>query len=160
MDENRGKVGGRGGEALDANDASDDWASRADRPAHACQVCPANVCKGDILDELLIGPDEEGPGRFDAVVYVGDGSNDVCPCTRGGGRVVAFARAKYPPDVRKSPAMHRELRRAGCREVTGAVTREALEEAGLGRGALPVLVPWESPEELAVRLREAMAALS
>lgn len=53
--------------------------------AHQCPNC-LGLCKGTVLRELLL------EGSYQRVVYVGDGSNDVCPtttCLSEGDHVVA-----------------------------------------------------------------------
>lgn len=48
-------------------------------PQHACKVgCSPNVCKGDELDAFLA----RHQPALDRIVYVGDGSNDLCPVLR------------------------------------------------------------------------------
>lgn len=48
-------------------------------PQHACKVgCSPNMCKGDELDAFLA----RHQPAFDRIVYVGDGSNDLCPVLR------------------------------------------------------------------------------
>ncbi|TYZ64315.1 hypothetical protein PybrP1_007532 [[Pythium] brassicae (nom. inval.)] len=56
---------------------------------HGCTDCPANMCKGRILDRLR----GDHGGGFAHVLYVGDGSGDFCPSTRLGAHDVVFARA-------------------------------------------------------------------
>ncbi|KAA8495272.1 putative phosphatase phospho2 [Porphyridium purpureum] len=46
-----------------------------------CSDCPANLCKGKVLEELLI-LQEQQLGHRPTVVYIGDGGNDLCPGTR------------------------------------------------------------------------------
>lgn len=43
---------------------------------HGCALCPANLCKGAVLDTWLA---ELAPSRC---IYVGDGGGDFCPATR------------------------------------------------------------------------------
>ena len=45
--------------------------------SHSCQRChrTPNLCKGTALKNLL------SECRYDQVIYIGDGRNDVCPCT-------------------------------------------------------------------------------
>jgi pyridoxal phosphate phosphatase PHOSPHO2 len=46
------------------------------RAPHQCRACPVNMCKGDLVEGLFARyPD----ARF---VYVGDGTNDLCPSRR------------------------------------------------------------------------------
>lgn len=44
---------------------------------HECSRCPMNMCKGEILRELVA---EKYKGW--TVIYIGDGSNDFCPATQ------------------------------------------------------------------------------
>jgi pyridoxal phosphate phosphatase PHOSPHO2 len=45
-------------------------------PAHGCPLCSPNMCKGQILEDVL------GALKFDRIIYVGDGGGDYCPTTR------------------------------------------------------------------------------
>ena len=64
---------------------------------HECPRCPG-ICKGTVLKELLAG------GCYSRVVYVGDGSNDVCPCTQlsEGDHVVARERFPLAESLKKA----------------------------------------------------------
>lgn len=44
-----------------------------------CDLSTINLCKGRILEDYIVGREKDGVG-FDRVYYVGDGSNDLCPC--------------------------------------------------------------------------------
>ncbi|EIW63357.1 uncharacterized protein TRAVEDRAFT_56397 [Trametes versicolor FP-101664 SS1] len=58
-------------------------------PQHACKVgCSPNMCKGDELDAFLA----RHQPAFDRIVYVGDGSNDLCPVLRMRKQDVVFCR--------------------------------------------------------------------
>jgi hypothetical protein len=46
------------------------------RPPHVCTACPVNMCKGDLVQELVT---RYLVARF---VYVGDGANVLCPSKR------------------------------------------------------------------------------
>ncbi|GAB9476081.1 Pyridoxal phosphate phosphatase [Globisporangium polare] len=54
---------------------------------HGCPNCPANMCKGAILDQIRRG----NPG-YTHVLYIGDGGGDFCPSTRLTAQDVVFAR--------------------------------------------------------------------
>ncbi|TDH73425.1 hypothetical protein CCR75_008087 [Bremia lactucae] len=54
---------------------------------HGCTWCPPNMCKGQIVDAL------RRRQKYDAVLYVGDGSGDFCAATRLTKNDVVFARA-------------------------------------------------------------------
>ncbi len=72
------------------------------RAAHACRACPANLCKGAVVEALLASA-RVPPGR---VLYIGDGANDACPCVRlvegGAPGDLVLARSHYP-DGRAAP---------------------------------------------------------
>ncbi|KAI0675254.1 phosphatase phospho-type [Trametes maxima] len=58
-------------------------------PQHECKVgCSPNMCKGDELTAFL----ERHQPEFDRIVYVGDGSNDLCPVLRLRKQDVVFCR--------------------------------------------------------------------
>lgn len=58
--------------------------------SHACPVCPPNLCKGTLLDEMKLDW-----SSFAKRIYVGDGSNDLCPILRLGQGDVAAVRRGY-----------------------------------------------------------------
>lgn len=64
--------------------------------AHSCPSCPDNMCKQRILHDYLARRGKERGRPFQRVFYVGDGANDVCPCTALGETDVAFARKGFP----------------------------------------------------------------
>ncbi|EDV46726.1 pyridoxal phosphate phosphatase PHOSPHO2 [Drosophila erecta] len=41
-----------------------------------CNLCPSNLCKGSVLEELSCS------GRYERVIYVGDSCNDLCAMKR------------------------------------------------------------------------------
>lgn len=57
---------------------------------HACDRCPANLCKGTVLQQLVCEK------KYSRVVYLGDGHGDVCPCLSLSDNDVVFAREGYP----------------------------------------------------------------
>lgn len=59
--------------------------------AHKCLRCPANLCKGEVLQRLVA--DEYQGWR---VVYVGDGGNDYCPVIRMQEDGVVLVRKGFP----------------------------------------------------------------
>jgi len=63
---------------------------RNGKSAHACPLCPHNLCKGVELDLLR---KELG---YERVVYCGDGANDICPTLRLGPNDVVCARRGHP----------------------------------------------------------------
>ncbi|XP_043219719.1 pyridoxal phosphate phosphatase PHOSPHO2-like [Amphibalanus amphitrite] len=59
-----------------------------------CGICERNLCKGDAL-KLHLDRMTGARRKYDRVLYVGDGKNDVCPCLKLGKNDVIFARAGY-----------------------------------------------------------------
>ena len=45
---------------------------------HGCPNCDSNLCKRRVLQDVLDRRRKEG-GRYEAVLYIGDGKNDLCP---------------------------------------------------------------------------------
>ncbi|XP_065896942.1 pyridoxal phosphate phosphatase PHOSPHO2-like [Dysidea avara] len=54
---------------------------------HSCPNCPPNLCKKDVLADYLT--------KYDKIVYVGDGHNDICPSLGLSARDVVIARKGY-----------------------------------------------------------------
>ena len=84
---------------------------------HDCPLCPANLCKGAVLDEWLRA------SRPSRCVYVGDGNGDFCPATRLRAGDVVLAR-QAPHDAL--------LRR--CRQEPDAVRATIVEWGGAADG--------------------------
>ncbi|DBA97088.1 TPA: putative phosphatase phospho1 [Trebouxia sp. C0004] len=57
---------------------------------HGCAACPPNLCKGLVIEELLL------QHNYRQVIYLGDGRGDYCPCTRLGPNDHILARQHYP----------------------------------------------------------------
>ncbi|EDW82305.1 uncharacterized protein Dwil_GK25726 [Drosophila willistoni] len=60
-----------------------------------CELCPVNLCKGRILDELI------SMGNYKRVLYIGDGSNDLC--------AVQHLRANDIACIRRGYELHKKL---------------------------------------------------
>ncbi|EDX02108.1 pyridoxal phosphate phosphatase PHOSPHO2 [Drosophila yakuba] len=54
-----------------------------------CELCPFNLCKGSVLEELTCS------GRYERVIYVGDSCNDLCAMKRLREKDVACIRRGY-----------------------------------------------------------------
>lgn len=61
-------------------------------PAHQCGLCPSNMCKGLILDDVRATTQL----RKCQTIYIGDGSGDYCPCLRLQEGDHILAREGYP----------------------------------------------------------------
>jgi len=59
-----------------------------------CNLSTVNLCKGHILKTHVEEQRKIGV-EYDVVCYVGDGSNDVCPCLKLSSRDIAFPRVGY-----------------------------------------------------------------
>jgi len=64
-----------------------------------CKLSTENLCKGHILQEYLAERGEEGV-KFDAVAYVGDGQNDLCPALKLSKDDFLFPRTGFPLDIK------------------------------------------------------------
>lgn len=62
-------------------------------PPHNCPFCPPNMCKGSILDTIRAAAYDPGALR---IIYVGDGSGDLCPSLRLNGGDYVLPRQEYP----------------------------------------------------------------
>ncbi|KAM5153245.1 pyridoxal phosphate phosphatase PHOSPHO2 isoform 1-T2 [Mantella aurantiaca] len=47
---------------------------------HHCAACPKNLCKRKVLEEFVAKQTTAG-AQYSKIVYIGDGSNDLCPVT-------------------------------------------------------------------------------
>ncbi|KAH0743338.1 hypothetical protein KY290_031331 [Solanum tuberosum] len=43
---------------------------------HGCNLCPPNLCKGLVIEQIQASMSEKGKSRF---IYLGDGRGDYCP---------------------------------------------------------------------------------
>lgn len=59
-----------------------------------CDICPINLCKGQVLHQYLKDRHKDGI-TFSHIAYVGDGRNDFCPCTKLSRDDYVFARKGY-----------------------------------------------------------------
>lgn len=48
-------------------------------PSHGCNLCPPNLCKGVVIDQIRASVSANGRKRY---IYLGDGRNDFCPTLR------------------------------------------------------------------------------
>eukprot|EP00249_Psilotum_nudum_P011923 c23469_g1_i1 orf=1022-1531(+) len=63
-------------------------------PPHGCPLCPPNMCKGWIIDNIRASfPTDAKPKR---IIYLGDGCGDYCPSTRLGIRDYVLPREGFP----------------------------------------------------------------
>ncbi|KAK8550303.1 hypothetical protein V6N13_118823 [Hibiscus sabdariffa] len=60
---------------------------------HGCCLCPTNLCKGLVLDEIRASATERGRQIF---IYLGDGSGDYCPTLRLRDSDYVMPRKDYP----------------------------------------------------------------
>ncbi|KAM6583395.1 hypothetical protein CsatB_010397 [Cannabis sativa] len=60
---------------------------------HDCNLCPSNMCKGLVIDQIRAFAAESGRRRF---IYLGDGSGDYCPTLRLSKGDHVMPRKNYP----------------------------------------------------------------
>ncbi|XP_075158807.1 pyridoxal phosphate phosphatase PHOSPHO2-like [Haematobia irritans] len=63
-----------------------------------CHLSSVNLCKGKILEHFIIEQDLRLNLRYDHVIYVGDGNNDICPVTKLRSRDIACPREGFSMD--------------------------------------------------------------
>lgn len=61
-------------------------------PPHACPLCPSNMCKGLVIDQIR-GSLPESERRF---IYIGDGTGDYCPTLKLKEGDFVMPRKNYP----------------------------------------------------------------
>lgn len=62
-------------------------------PSHGCNLCPSNMCKGKIIEEIRVSESAKGKNRF---IYLGDGKGDYCPTLKLGETDHVLPRKNYP----------------------------------------------------------------
>lgn len=60
---------------------------------HGCKLCPSNMCKSLVIDQIRASVSESGKKRF---IYLGDGSGDYCPTLKLGESDYVMPRKNYP----------------------------------------------------------------
>jgi HAD superfamily phosphoserine phosphatase-like hydrolase len=130
---------------------------------HGCALCPSNLCKGAVMEQLLMR------GQYARVVYVGDGGNDFCPSCRTGPWDTVLARSAYP-DGRKAPLV-RKLRESRSLIVDEGRMPPAQKlswrphdcdtsGAYTGQDCPSLVYVWHTPEQLAQALLAVTSASS
>lgn len=103
-----------------------------DAPPHGCALCPVNMCKGAIVRARLAAAASPRP----RVLYIGDGSGDVCPCLVLAQGDTVCARAGYPLAEalasRAEGVLANVVLWADGKELAGAI--RAAHEAGTAGG--------------------------
>ncbi|KAG6505572.1 hypothetical protein ZIOFF_037935 [Zingiber officinale] len=61
--------------------------------SHGCKLCPANMCKGKIIDRIKYTSSIKGKNRF---IYLGDGKGDYCPGLKLNQGDFLMPRKNYP----------------------------------------------------------------
>ncbi|KAL0014935.1 hypothetical protein SO802_002004 [Lithocarpus litseifolius] len=60
---------------------------------HGCKLCPPNMCKGLVIDQIQASVSDSGEKR---IIYLGDGNGDYCPTLKLGEIDFVMPRKKYP----------------------------------------------------------------
>ncbi|KDP33737.1 hypothetical protein JCGZ_07308 [Jatropha curcas] len=73
-------------------------------PTHGCNLCPSNLCKGLVLEQIHASISRNERTRF---IYLGDGSGDFCPSLKLGEGDYVMPRKKYPlwNRIRSNPSL-------------------------------------------------------
>ncbi|GMH38066.1 hypothetical protein BSKO_05950 [Bryopsis sp. KO-2023] len=128
--------------------------------SHFCENCPSNLCKGQIMEGLLLGQ------KYDSVIYVGDGGGDYCPSTKLGPSDFVLARTSYPGKKKMTPLLQKlttdgfPIQTASDRPFSPSNGESVNSRAAGGSGtedsennhfdqSCPSVVTWEDPEQLA-----------
>lgn len=51
-------------------------------PPHGCNLCPPNLCKGFVVNQMQTSTSEDG--KKQVIIYIGDGGGDFCPTLKLG----------------------------------------------------------------------------
>jgi len=57
-----------------------------------CDQCYINMCKGTIVEKHVLGTNK----KYNKILYIGDGQNDLCPVLKLKQNDIAFPRIGYP----------------------------------------------------------------
>lgn len=95
-----------------------------------CKLSTENLCKGHILEEHV--NNKERGVEFSHILYVGDGSNDLCPSLRLCEKDYAFPRKQY--------SLWKKLKQLGCldNEATDIDFKAKIVEWSSGKEVLDV----------------------
>ncbi|KAL8265531.1 hypothetical protein R6Q59_023661 [Mikania micrantha] len=63
-------------------------------PPHGCNLCPPNLCKGFVMNEIQESASQELKKRV--VIYIGDGGGDFCPTLKLGEEDHVMPRKDFP----------------------------------------------------------------
>ncbi|KAK9905585.1 hypothetical protein WJX75_002525 [Coccomyxa subellipsoidea] len=99
---------------------------------HGCPNCPANLCKGKVMEQLLLQQ------NYSRVVFLGDGAGDLCPSTRLGPRDFVLSREFYPTGAPCSLlrlAKSESARVTACFRGAGPLDAAAADPAALAAAA-------------------------
>ncbi|KAF3439577.1 hypothetical protein FNV43_RR17855 [Rhamnella rubrinervis] len=62
-------------------------------PPHGCNLCPSNMCKGFVIDQIRVSASESERRRF---IYIGDGTGDFCPSLKLRSEDFVMPRKDFP----------------------------------------------------------------
>ncbi|XP_042055551.1 thiamine phosphate phosphatase-like protein [Salvia splendens] len=60
---------------------------------HGCDLCPSNLCKGRVIEQIQVSLSESESKRL---IYVGDGGNDFCPTLKLAAGDFVLPRKDFP----------------------------------------------------------------
>lgn len=95
-----------------------------------CNLSTENLCKGHILDEHVKNAKDHA--EFSHILYIGDGSNDLCPALRLYENDYVFPRKQY--------SLWKKLKKIGCldNEATDLELKAKIVEWSTGKEVLDV----------------------
>lgn len=93
--------------------------------SHSCSSCPCNMCKRAILQDYQ----QQSQQQYDRVLYIGDGSNDLCPTQALRPVDIVFVRAGYALD-------------------------KLLQETAVERSVAAEIVRWNTGHDIVQRLKQ------
>ncbi|CAG9466296.1 unnamed protein product [Pedinophyceae sp. YPF-701] len=96
--------------------------------AHDCDLCPANLCKGRVFQGVLHRWRAAKGGGARRVLYVGDGTGDLCPASMLGPEDYVLVRRNYPGQAPPAPLLR--AIRANRRPVAAQVVEWEPQELG------------------------------
>jgi len=112
---------------------------------HGCPLCPANLCKGSVLERLRA---ELAPER---IIYVGDGGGDFCPACELGPRDAVLCRTPPSPPLQHF-GLHKRIQRSmdGNHKLVTRKSQKATIAAAVH--------PWHSGDDVLRIISELLAA--
>ena len=77
-----------------------------------CKISAQNLCKGQVLEEFIKERYDKNKIIYENVLYIGDGTNDICPILKLSNKDYGCVRINYSMDKRltKNPELEKEIK--------------------------------------------------